>query len=166
MSYSKFAFLVIAAIAVTGPAAIAQRLPEAPPATEPPPAAEVVTTGSSSDAEDAAALMAKVKAMTAANANALAASTATNRSATTAEASPEARKKAREFGFQAEVYNGSTLFCKEDAALGTRIKSKRCMSAYEFEDYAVQMKIARDRLKSSSACQGPKIMTNLCGGLP
>jgi hypothetical protein len=96
-----------------------------------------------------------------ANANARAASTATNRSLTKVEASQEARKKAREFGFHAEVYNGTTLFCSADAALGSRIPLTRCMSAYEFEDYAVQLKIARDLMKAKTQCQGG----GLCGGL-
>jgi hypothetical protein len=160
VTYSAFAFLAIAAIASGAPGAFAQQTPESPPASTPPPAA-AVTTGSTSEADETAALIAKANATAAANANVRAASTAADRSLTKIEASPEARKKAKEFGFQAEVYNGSTLFCKEDAALGTRIKSKRCMSAYEFEDYSVQLKIARDLMKSKGQCWGG----DLCGGI-
>jgi hypothetical protein len=35
------------------------------------------------------------------------------------------------------------------------------MSAFEFEDYAVQLKIARDMMKSKGQCQGGDV----CGGL-
>jgi hypothetical protein len=156
VNYPKFASLVIAAIAASAPGAFAQQAPQPPPASTTPAA-----TTDSSEADQTAALIAKANAVAAANANALAASTTTNRSLTKIPASPEARKKAGEFGFQAEVYNGNTLFCKEDAALGTRIKSKRCMSAYEFEDYSVQLKIARDLMKQKGQCQGGDI----CGGL-
>jgi hypothetical protein len=65
-----------------------------------------------------------------------------------------ARKKASEYGFQAEIINRKTMFCKEEAALGTRLKSKRCMNAYEFEDYSVQLKITRDLLRTKTQCQG------------
>ena len=159
MTYAKFAYLVIATIAASAPGAFAQQAPETSASTPPAPAA--TTNSSSNEADEVAALIAKANAAAAANANAVAASTTHNKSLTEIEASQEERKKAKEFGFQAEVYNGSTLFCKEDAALGTRIKSKRCMSAYEFDDYAVQLKIARDLLKQKNQCQGG----DLCGGL-
>lgn len=117
VTYPKLAFLVIATIAASAPRTFAQQAPEPAPASTPP-AATAVTTGSSSEADQTAALIAKANATAAANANARAASMATSRSLTKVEASPEARKKASEFGFLAEVFNGTTMFCKEDAALG------------------------------------------------
>ena len=97
-----------------------------------------------------------------AKANARAASMST-RTLTQAEASRDARKKANEFGFRAEVYNGNTLFCKHDAAIGSRIPLVRCMSAQEFDEYATQMKIARDSLENNleTQCQGKFN----CGGM-
>jgi hypothetical protein len=161
VAYPKFAFLVVIAIAASAAPTFAQQAPQ-PPAANPPPAATAIATDSSSEADQTAALIAKANAAAVANANARAASMSNSRSLTKVEASPEARKKASEFGFQAEVFNGTTMFCKEDAALGTRIKSKRCMSGYEFEDYSAQLKIARDLMKQKGQCQGGDI----CGGIP
>lgn len=157
MTYPKFTLLVIAAVAAGAPGAFAQQAPESPPASTP--AATPAATTGSSEADQTAALIAKANAAAAANANALAAST-TNRSLTKIPASPEARKKASEFGFQAEVFNGSTLFCKEDAALGSRIPLKRCMTTYEFDDYVVKLKIERDMMQGHTQCTG-----GICGNV-
>jgi hypothetical protein len=156
VTYPKFAFLVIATIAMSAPRSFAQQVPESASANPP----SAVTTGPSSEADQTAALIARANAAAAANANARAASMSNNRSLTKVEASADARKKASEFGFHAEVFNGNTMFCKEDAALGTRIKSKRCMSSFEFEDYAMQIKIAREQMQSNNQCQG-----GICGNV-
>jgi hypothetical protein len=160
MTYPKLAFLLIAAIAASAPRTYAQHAQQAPEPTAaaPAPAAAATTSISSSEADETAALIARANAAAAANANARAASMSSSRSLTKGEASAEARKKAKEFGFQAEVFNGSTMFCKEDASLGTRIKSKRCMSSFEFEDYAVQLRIAREQMQSNNQCTG-----GICG---
>jgi hypothetical protein len=166
VTYPKLAFLVIAAIAASALRAAQQQSPEPAPASTPT-AAAAIATESSSEADEAAALIAKANAMAAASANARAASSATSRSpAKLVEASPEARKKAKEFGFRAEVYNGTTLFCRHDAVLGSRIPLPRCMTAYEFDDYAVQLKIARDMMQSKTACNSKGTAFSLCGGVP
>ena len=165
MTYLKVAFLVLAAIAAGAPRAAQQQNPEPAPASTPT-AAATETTASSAEADEAAALIAKANAMAVANANARAAPTSTNRSrAKLVEASPEARKKAREFGFRAEVYNGTTLFCRQDPVLGSRIPLPRCMTAYEFDDYAVQLKIARDMMQNKGACNSKGTLTSPCGGI-
>jgi hypothetical protein len=158
MIFPKVAFLVIAALAAGAPRATPQQTPESPPVSTPPAAA--ATESASKDAAETAALIARANAAAAANAKARAAMT--TRTLTRIEASPAARKKASEFGFRAEVYNGDTLFCKTDAALGSRIPLTRCMSAYEFEDYATQMKIARDSLQNQ--LQGQCQNSFSCGG--
>jgi hypothetical protein len=167
--YSKYVFLIIAAIAATAAFAYAQQAPEPTPASTAPagtaPAtAATAAPGSTSEADETAALIAKANAAAAADAKA-AEPAARTASATKIEPSPEARKKAREFGFHAEIFDGKTMFCKQDAALGTRIKSLRCMNADEFEDYAVQLKIARDLMQSKTQCQGGKVLGGPCGGL-
>jgi hypothetical protein len=153
----KFTALLVVAIATP---AFAQQAPDSASANTPPTAAAATAMASAStsnDADETAALIAKASA--AANANARpvvpSAPIAINLP------SAGARKKASEFGFHAEIINRKTMFCKEDAALGTRLKSKRCMSAYEFEDYSVQLKIARDLLRTKTQCQGGDI----CGGI-
>lgn len=138
-------------------AAQQQAPPESPTANTP-----AAPTAASNEAAETAALIARANAAATANADARAASMST-RTLTQAEASREARKKASEFGFRAEVYNGTTLFCKHDAALGSRIPLVRCMSALEFDEYATQMKIARDSLENNieTQCQGKFT----CGGM-
>jgi hypothetical protein len=167
--YSKYVFLIIATIAATAAFAYAQQAPEPTPASTAPagtaPAVSATTPPSSaSEADETAALIAKANAAAAADAKA-AEPAARTPSATKIEPSAEARKKAREFGFHAEIFDGKTMFCKQDAALGSRIKSLRCMDAYEFEDYAVQLKIARDLIQSKTQCQGGKVLGGPCGGI-
>jgi hypothetical protein len=153
MSHPKFAALIIAGITVIAAAASAasqQPLDSTPPAA-------TATTGQSSEADEAAALIAKANAAAAANAK-LTETTVASRSGTKIEPTPQARKKASEFGFHAEIYDGKTMFCRDDAYVGTRIKSKLCMDSNQFEDYAVQLKIARDMMKEKGQCTG-----GICG---
>ena len=165
MTHPKIAFLVIAALIAAGAPRARAAQQQSP---EPAPASAVAgdTSASSSEADEAAALIAKANAMAVANANARAASTSANRSpGKLVEASPEARKKAREFGFRAEVYNGTTLFCRQDPVLGSRIPLPRCMTAYEFDDYIVQLKIARDMMQNKGACNSKGTLMSPCGGI-
>lgn len=172
MSYSKIAILIVAVITATTASGYPREAPDSTsatpastaPASTAPAATAAATSGAASEAEETAALIAKANA---AAANAKAAETATRTPpATKIEPSAEARKKASEFGFHAEIFDGRTMFCKEDAALGSRLKSKRCMDAIQFEDYSVQLKIARDMMQSKTACQGGKVLGGPCGGLP
>jgi zona occludens toxin (predicted ATPase) len=137
--------LVIGAIAAAASMSRAQEAPEA---------------ASASDADDTAALIAKANAAAAANAKA--AETPAAAPKTENEPTADARKKAQVYGFHAEIYNGKMMFCKDDATLGTRLASKKCMDTSQFEDYAVQLQIARDLMKQKATCQGG----GLCGGLP
>ena len=156
MTYPKVAFLLIAALAASAPRATPQQTPESPPASTPPAAATA-----SKEADETAALIARANAAAAAHANARAASM-TTRTLTRIEASPAAREKAGEFGFLAGVYNGTTLFCKHDTPIGSRIPLVRCMSAYEFEEYATQLEIARDSLQNNLQSQCSNTFS--CGG--
>jgi hypothetical protein len=154
MTFSKLAVFVIAgAIAAASVAVSAQQSPDSKPAA-------TAATPQSTDADQAAALIAQANAEAAANARAVA--TAPAQPATPVEPSPAASKKARNYGFHAEIYDGKTMFCRDDATLGTRLASKRCMDADQFEDYAVQLQIARDLMKQKATCQGG----GLCGGIP
>jgi hypothetical protein len=180
VTYSKFAVLMIAAFAATTASGYVQQAPDsapvsataasttpassAPAASTEPAATAAAASGPASEADETAALIAKANA--AATANAKAAETAARTPATKIEPSAEARKKASEFGFHAEIFDGKTMFCKQDAALGSRLTSKRCMGAIQFEDYSVQLKIARDMMQSKTACQGGKVLGGPCGGLP
>ena len=157
MTFSKLAVFVIAGVFAAASAAVsAQQNPDSTPAA-------TAATPQAGDADQAAALIAQANAQAAANAKA--AATAPAQPATPIEPSPAARKKAQNYGFHAEIYDGKTMFCRDDAALGTRLVSKRCMDADQFEDYAVQLQIARDLMKDKGACQGGKSLGGACGGL-
>ncbi len=157
MNVPKLAYLAMAGlIAFLASPVMAQQNPDSTPITS---TATAPAAATPDNADEAAALIAKANAAAAANAKAV---------ATTATALPtknapsaDARKKAQQFGFHTEIYNGKTMFCKDDATLGTRLTSKKCMDAIQFEDYAVQLQIARDLMKQKGQCQGGGI----CGAL-
>lgn len=153
MTFSKLVVIVIAGVfAVASAAVSAQQNPDSPPATS-------AATPQSSDADQAAALITQANAAAAASAKE--AATPPAAPATKIEPSPAARRKAQNYGFHAEIYDGKTMFCRDDATLGTRLVSKKCMGADQFEDYAVQLQIARDLMRQKATCNGGDI----CGGI-
>ena len=169
MTFPRFVVLTIACLAAVGASAVPQNpepVPAAAPAPSPasPPGTALAapSLGQAGEPEDAAALIAKANAAAAAASAKLAATPA---APATNMPSSQAQKKAREYGFHAEMYDGKTFFCRDDAVLGTRLPSKRCMDGAEFEDYAVQLKIARDLMQSKTQCQGGKGLGGACGGV-
>jgi hypothetical protein len=156
MTFSKSTVFIMAGVFAAGTAAVSAQ--QNPDSTTAAPAASAATTPAS-DAEQAAALIAH--ANEAAAANAKEATTASASASAKVEPSAAARKKAQQYGFHAEIYSGKTMFCRDDATLGTRLVSKKCMGADQFEDYAVQLQIARDLMKQKATCQGGDI----CGGI-
>ena len=166
MTFSKLAAFVIAGTfaAVSAPV-LAQQQPDSTPAATPASAATAATAATpTNEADDTAALIAKANAAAAAKAKAVetAAATPAGKAAPTAEA----LRKAKDYGFHAELFSGKTFFCREDATVGTRIKNKRCIDANAFEDYAVQLQVARDTMKKD-VCQGGNVgpVGGACGGL-
>ncbi|HEV7357836.1 MAG TPA: hypothetical protein VGN99_07555 [Steroidobacteraceae bacterium] len=155
MTFSKLAVFVIAGMvaAASAPVLAAQQNPDSTPAAT----AAIPQAG---DADQAAALVAQANAAAAANARA--AQIAPAAPPTKIEPSPAARKKAMNYGFHAEIYDAKTMFCRDDATLGTRLVSKKCMSADEFEDYGLQLKIVRDMLRQKGYCTGGDV----CGETP
>ena len=163
MPTSRLICIVLVFVAAAAPVLAAQQSPDsaatAAPTAAAPPAARATPAG---DADDTAALIAQANATAAENAKAEAAPAVPT---VKKEPSPEARRKAREYGFHAEIYDGKTMFCRDDATLGTRIPAKRCMDSDDFEDYGRMMQLARDLMKDKSACQGGKALGGACGGL-
>jgi hypothetical protein len=166
MSFSKHAAFVIAGIlaAASAPTVLAQQNPDTTPAATAPASAPAATLATPSEADETAALIAKANAAAAAKGQAVGNAAAPR--AAKAPPTAEAVKKAREYGFHAEVFRGKALFCREDATVGTRIKATRCIDADQFEDYAVQLQIARDTMKKD-VCQGGNtgMVGTACGGL-
>lgn len=153
MTFSKLAVFVIAGVLAAASTALsAQQNADSKPATS-------AATPQASDADDAATLIAQANAAAAASAKA--ATTEPAAPAPKVEPTAAARRKAQNYGFHAEIYDGKTFFCRDDATLGTRLVSKRCMGADQFEDYAVQLQIARDLMKQKATCNSGDI----CGGL-
>jgi hypothetical protein len=170
MTFSKLAAFVIAGtFAAASSLVLAQQSPDSTssagaPAAAPASAPAATTATPTSEADETAALIAKANAAAAGKAKAaeVAAAAPAGKGAPT----PEAVRKAKDYGFHAELFSGKTFFCREDATVGTRIKNKRCIDANAFEDYAVQLQIARDTMKKD-VCQGGKtgMLGGPCGGL-
>jgi hypothetical protein len=82
----------------------------------------------------------------------------TTPAATPAAPSEETIKKAKQAGMHAEVNkNGMTLFCWEDATVGTRFKTKKCIDQTQVDAVALQRQAAKDQVSRSIGCSG-------CGG--
>jgi hypothetical protein len=78
--------------------------------------------------------------------------------ATPGAPSAETIKKAKQAGMHAEVNkNGMTLFCWEDATVGTRFKTKKCVDQSQVDAVALQRQAAKDQISHSIGCSG-------CGG--
>lgn len=69
-------------------------------------------------------------------------------------------KKAREAGFKTEVKKGVTLFCREDAEIGTRLKTKKCVGETQLEEILDQREAQRDQFRKPGQCGG-----SVCGGI-
>jgi ABC-type transport system substrate-binding protein len=168
VTFSKLAiFVITAALASAGAQAAAQQNPDSTRTPSGASTSNPSTTSAAapaSEADDPATLIAKANAAAAATAKAV--EIPPNTAVVAHEPTAAARKKAADFGFHSEMYSGKTFFCKDDATVGTRIASKKCIDPDNFEDYAIQMQIARDTMPKD-VCQGGKesLNANPCGGM-
>jgi hypothetical protein len=60
--------------------------------------------------------------------------------------SPETLKMARDNGLKPEVRKGVTVYCWEDADVGTRFKTKKCVDEARLPDVIAQRQAQRDQL--------------------
>jgi hypothetical protein len=139
--------IVASAIAFPGSLAFAQ---QAPDATKTPDTSSS-TASSSSDAADAEAA-ATAAAIAKANAAAAAAKSP-------AKITDEATlvKMAKKAGWHQEVQNGTTVYCRESADVGTRFSTKKCGTLTQVAVVLEQQQYERDQLKQRG-CGGN------CGG--
>jgi hypothetical protein len=73
--------------------------------------------------------------------------------------SPELKRKARSNGVHIETVNGGLMFCWEDATLGTRLKTKKCVDEATFDVLLQQRGTLRDNLRQGTpSCNG-----SICG---
>src|SRR5258707_9516337 len=120
MNQSQFTRLLITAtlLAITAPI-YAQQAPEpakAPANSNPAAPAQADTSGQDADAAAAAAAIAKAKAAAAAQA----------KPKSSSDGDAALAKRAKEAGWRAEVRSGVTVYCRQDAVVGSRFTQKRC----------------------------------------
>ena len=73
---------------------------------------------------------------------------------------PETYKKAKALGYQARVRNGVTVFCHNDAVIGTRFPTERCVRADSIDAEAEMAAQMRQRASQPRACSGAGCSTN------
>ena len=81
-----------------------------------------------------------------------------NAPADTAEAAKAAESGAEPFvpppGFKTKKQGNMTLYCKKDAAVGTRFKTEKCYSEDQVREYLLALEIQKrdiDRIRSTCA---------------
>jgi hypothetical protein len=171
MATDKFPPIALMGVIACGAFAMPLHAQQPAGAAKPAPTAQAATPASdtaaadNADASDPSALLATANAAAAANAKA--AEIPPNARVVDHEPTAAARRKAADYGFHSEMYDGKTFFCKDDATLGTRLISKKCIDPDNFEDYAIQLQIARDTMRKD-VCQGGKagLTPSPCGGIP
>lgn len=157
MPISKFCSIVLlgAAAAMAFPvyAQQASEAAKAAPATQPSTTATDTTAAdtSASDNAEAAATAAAI-----AKANAAAAAAGAKSSAKSLDAATVVKKATRS-GWRPEVQNGNTVYCRNDAEVGSRFSVRRCVSEMQLAVLIEQAEFDRDQLKQRG-CGGS------CGG--
>jgi len=150
MYYFKLNLLALILAAATPVyAQQAADVPKTATATEAP-AANAAPDTAAADAEAAAtaALIAKANATAAAGA-----AKASVKSTDTASIV----KKAKQTGWRPEVHNGNTVYCRNDAEVGSRFSTRRCVSEIQLANLIEQAEFDKDQLKQRG-CGGN------CGG--
>ncbi|HUO79220.1 MAG TPA: hypothetical protein VMU00_03680 [Steroidobacteraceae bacterium] len=78
--------------------------------------------------------------------------------AATAAVPPETLKKAIKLGLRPRQRQGTTMYCKDYASIGTRIPTEHCFGANDLDSVVQQMEEAQAQLRRSGACSAN------CGG--
>jgi len=153
MSISKFCSIVLvgaaAALALPVYAQQAVEPDKATPATQP--IAPAADTTASDNAEAAATAAAIAKA------NAAAAAAGAAKPSVKPLDTATVVKKATQSGWRPEVQNGNTVYCRNDAEVGSRFTKRRCVSEIQLATLIEQAEFDRDQLKQRG-CGGN------CGG--
>jgi hypothetical protein len=140
MTYSKFSSLVLVG-AMMGMAAPVYSQQPADAAKAPTP-----STSATASSPDSA---------TAAQPVAAAAAPAADKPA---GPSAETLKKARQSGLKPEVRGGVTVFCWEDADIGSSFKTKKCVGEARLADILERRQLQREEMQRGGSCTGG------CGG--
>jgi hypothetical protein len=59
-------------------------------------------------------------------------------------------------GLHAEVHNGATQYCWEDANLGTRFPTKKCIGEDQLNDLVAQRQATQDNMRRNITNAGAK----------
>jgi hypothetical protein len=153
MIQSQFTRLLITAtlVAITAPI-YAQQAPEpakAPANSNPAAPAQADTSAQDADAAAAAAAIAKAKAAAAAEAE--------PKPKSSSDGDAALAKRAKEAGWRAEVRSGVTVYCRQDAVVGSRFTQKRCAAESQLAGILERQEYEREQLKQRG-CGGS------CGG--
>jgi hypothetical protein len=73
---------------------------------------------------------------------------------------PDTVKQALAAGYKPVVKDGNTLYCREEAVIGTRFPKQRCVSAEQLDDAVKQAQAAQDAWRRAHTCAGG----GACGG--
>ena len=66
--------------------------------------------------------------------------------------SPELYAEARQQGYRARVVKEQTIFCRNEAPLGSRIAKDVCVSADQLENSVRQAELFREQMRRGQAC--------------
>ncbi|MGB6307903.1 MAG: hypothetical protein WBF89_08935 [Steroidobacteraceae bacterium] len=142
--------LLMGAIMVAALPAFAQQ-----PASSAPPAANSSTAAATSSTAPAVSSAATTAAEPAHAASAPAAQTASSDS-TPAPPSDETLKKAKSLGMHPEVRKGVTNYCWEDASIGSRFPTKKCVDASQLDEVIAQREADKDNMRRVMTGSGNK----------
>ncbi len=65
---------------------------------------------------------------------------------------PELYAQAKQQGYQAKVYKGETLFCRNEAPIGSRLAKDVCVRPSELENVIRQAQDVRDQMNRGQTC--------------
>jgi hypothetical protein len=152
MSSSKFYTLLLIGAAAVATPLFAQQATDAAKSAPAPQASTPASDTSAADDADAAATAALI-----AKANAAAAGATAGKSAAKPLDATSVAKKAKQSGWSPEVQNGNAVYCRNDAEVGSRFSTRRCVSESQLATLIEQAEYDKDQLKQRG-CGGN------CGG--
>jgi hypothetical protein len=121
VNHSTFPLLIAAMLGAAVPT-IAQQTSSQAPASSAAPSSSSAPASSSSDAQPAAAKSGP---------------------------SDETLKRAKSAGLKPETHNGKTMFCWEDASIGSRFTTKKCTDEAGLDDIITQREAAKSNMRQS-----------------
>jgi len=66
--------------------------------------------------------------------------------------SPETLKKASKLGLRPRQRKGTTMYCKDYAAIGTRLETEHCFAAESLDTVIQQMTESQAQMRRPTAC--------------